>query len=519
MDTLFLEPTYRDLNIAADIIRTGGNVIFPTETVYGLGANALDNEAVSKIFAAKGRPSDNPLIVHIYDRKQLPEIVREVPEKAKMLMDAFWPGPLTIILPKSEKIGDAVTAGLDTVGVRMPENEIAKDFLRYANVPVAAPSANLSGKPSPTSFGHCIEDMNGRVDAIINGGNSRVGVESTVIDMTKEPIIYRPGDITKGQIEKVLGQEVRIMADEAKNTETPPSPGLKYKHYSPNAEVYILSGDLELIIKTANRSSKRAGLLLFDEQIAMIGDKILPDVKVMSLGSMNTSAEAEAKLFAALREMDEYGVKVIFSPLLPDGDRWLAVKNRLYRAAGNVITSAAMYYNNDYMYCSECDKIGENIKLICFVCTGNTCRSPMAEGIFNHFAKERGIRYRAYSYGVYAAADMPVSENAVKAAMRDNIDLRGHKSKVFTPELAEKMDLILTMGISHKNAIIQLYPKYKDKVYTFCEYIKNPYFLDIPDPYGRDEGYYQMCYNLLKDYVIKLIDMLEKSERDIDDKV
>ena len=217
METKLLSNSENDLNIAAEIIRSGGTVVFPTETVYGLGADALNPDAVKKIFTAKGRPADNPLIVHIYDVKQLNEIVSEVPESAKKLMDKFWPGPLTIILKKSNKIRNEVTAGLDTVGVRMPVQSEAKRLLELSGVPIAAPSANLSGKPSPTAFAHCVDDMNGRVDAIIDGGDCNVGIESTVIDLSGEPIIYRPGDVTTEQIEQILNCKVKTVSEVKEN--------------------------------------------------------------------------------------------------------------------------------------------------------------------------------------------------------------------------------------------------------------------------------------------------------------
>ena len=236
MDTKLLTSNEEDLQIAGDIIKAGGTVIFPTETVYGLGANALDSNAVKKIFTAKGRPSDNPLIVHIADINQIYEFVLDVPENAKKLADAYWPGPMTLVLNKKDIIPNEVSAGLNTVGIRIPENEIARNFIKKANCPIAAPSANLSGSPSPTTVEHVLADMLGRVDAIIKGENSRVGLESTVIDVTGDiPLVLRPGGITPEMIKKVCG-EVQIakgvdgVTDELK----PKSPGMKYKHYAPN---------------------------------------------------------------------------------------------------------------------------------------------------------------------------------------------------------------------------------------------------------------------------------------------
>lgn len=514
MDTLFLKPNNADLKKGAEIIRSGGTVIFPTETVYGLGANALDENAVKKIFTAKGRPSDNPLIVHIYKTEQLNDIVSEISDDAQRLIDKFWPGPLTVILPKSSLICDKVTAGMNTVGVRMPNNRIAKEFLKYADIPVAAPSANLSGKPSPTTFGHCVNDMRGRVDAIINGGSCDVGVESTVIDMTGEPIIYRPGDITKEQIESVLMREVKVASEITNKDEKPKSPGLKYKHYSPNADVLVLSGSLELIIKTVNRSFRRAGLLIFDEQLAAVKDEISSNVKVISLGSMQSPKDAEARLFDSLRKMDDYAVRVIFVPEIPEDDKWMAVRNRLYRAAGNEVIPAALYYNNDYMYYDECEKLDDDFKMIAFVCTGNTCRSPMAEGIFNYIASEKGLKYRAWSAGIFAASGSMPSENAVEVAAEDGIDISSHRAVQFTADFAEKSDIILTMSPSHKATIIQAYPAIKEKVFTLPEYINNSAFADVFDPFGSNTEHYRTCFNMLKIFINELIDMLAENENE-----
>lgn len=344
-DTLFLKSNDRDLQIAADIVRSDGTVIFPTETVYGLGANALSSLAVDKIFTAKGRPSDNPLIVHIHSLVQLSDLVSNIPDDAKKLMSAFWPGPLTIILKKSAQVPSNVTAGLDTVGIRMPSNPIAASFLKLSDIPIAAPSANLSGKPSPTEFKHCVEDMRGRVDAIIDGGTCDVGVESTVIDLSDKPIIFRPGDITKQQIEEVLNKHVEAVY-EIKTDEKAKSPGLKYKHYSPNAAVVIMRGDITENSPAINSINERVGVLAFDEQIEEYKNQLNPDSVVLSLGSMSSPKEVEASLFSRLRDADEYGVKVVFAPEIQYTDEWMAVRNRLYRAAGNLIITAEEYKEN-----------------------------------------------------------------------------------------------------------------------------------------------------------------------------
>ncbi len=312
MKTELLSNSKDDIKRAASIIRSGGTVVFPTETVYGLGANALDGTAVSKIFKAKGRPGDNPLIVHIHNIAQADEVGADISKDAKKLMERFWPGPLTVIVKRKPCVPDQVTAGLDTVGIRMPSNETAAELLKEAGCPVAAPSANLSGKPSPTRFSHCVDDMNGRVDAIIDGGSCKVGVESTVIDMSGEPVIYRPGDITAAQIEEVLGKKVKVAAEAG--ADKPKSPGLKYKHYSPEAQVIVLHGTVDEAAERINGDNRKRGVILFDEMIEPLKDKLNGEVKIISLACDGSPKSAAANLFAALREMDGAGVQVIFAP-------------------------------------------------------------------------------------------------------------------------------------------------------------------------------------------------------------
>ena len=328
MITKCFENNKEDIKQAAAILQNGGLVAFPTETVYGLGANAYDEEAVLNIFKAKGRPADNPLIVHIYDEKQLFEIVSEIPQKAKMLIDKFWPGPLTIVMNKSEKIPDAVSAGLKTVAVRMPVNKVALQLFKECNLPIAAPSANTSGKPSPTSFKHVFEDMNGKINGIIDGGNCDVGVESTVVDMTEDiPSLLRPGGVTLEQLCDVLG-ELRC-AYEYKEGVAPKSPGMKYKHYAPKAKVIVVRGNLQKYIDKHSIEYKKIGVLAYS-------DVKLPDNAVLKYFGNNPS-EFASNLFRYLREFDDLGVDVIYAEDIDDKGINLAVRNRLYKAAGYTI--------------------------------------------------------------------------------------------------------------------------------------------------------------------------------------
>lgn len=325
MNTLLLGTDNMDLARASDILRSGGLVAVPTETVYGLGANAFDQDACLKIFAAKGRPADNPLIVHIAHKSQLCDIVAEVNENAEKLMDAFWPGPLTIVMKKSDKIPYEVSAGLDTVAVRMPSHTVANKLLDMCGLPVAAPSANTSGKPSPTTAKHVYDDMNGKIDAIVDGGSCTVGLESTVIDVTEDiPKLLRPGGVTYEQLCEVLGKVIKNY--EFKDGEVPKSPGVKYKHYAPKAEVFVIKGNILKYIQNVSSKYKKIGVLCHNEY------DMPKNCIVKSMGK--NPDEYANTLFSHLRAFDEENVDIIFAEDIDDKGINLAVSNRLYKAAG-----------------------------------------------------------------------------------------------------------------------------------------------------------------------------------------
>lgn len=323
--------------LAGRVIRSGGLVVFPTETVYGLGANGLDGEAVSKIFEAKGRPSDNPLILHIAKKSDAKQLWKQIPEKARLLMDAFWPGPLTLVYLKSPIVPDEVTAGLSTVAVRMPEHKTALALIRAANVPIAAPSANLSGKPSPTCVRHVIEDMDGRVDVIIDGGDCSVGVESTVLSLVGEPTILRPGGITKEMLEGVIGS-VRVanaVLNPLGENEEAASPGMKYRHYAPDCEVIVALGSpksaagiIAREYQKAENEGKSCKIFATEQTKNYYKGK-----KYVIIGDRDMPATLCAALFGALREESE-GTDLILAEGIPESGEGLAYMNRLLRASG-----------------------------------------------------------------------------------------------------------------------------------------------------------------------------------------
>ena len=326
---------------AAKLLQNGELVAFATETVYGLGADAMNADAVKKIFEAKGRPSDNPLIVHIYDQNQLYELVEEVSDDAKHLMDAFWPGPLTIILPKKENVPDATTGGLLTVAVRMPDHPAAQAVLRASNVPIAAPSANLSGKPSPTTAKDVFEDMNGRIPMLIDGGDCQVGVESTVVDMTRKPaMILRPGGVTREMMEEVIGQvEVHqaILAPLASDAQAA-SPGMKYKHYAPKARVRIITGEhaaqrICQLYDAAKQDGVSTVIFSVSQEEQLFGDR-----EFYAWG--DDLSDVAHHLFSALRMADEKGYALVLCHSVDTDGVGLAVMNRLVRAAGFDIEEA-----------------------------------------------------------------------------------------------------------------------------------------------------------------------------------
>ena len=347
MKTELLSVDEKALKKAEALLLAGQVVAFPTETVYGLGAWAFSEEGIRRVYEAKGRPSDNPLIVHVAPGMDLHEIASEIPEKAKELMKRFWPGPLTLILPKTDKVPLRVTGGLSTVAIRMPSHPAAMELIGKTGLPIVAPSANTSGRPSPTSARHVMEDLQGKIPLILDGGDCQVGLESTIVDLTEEiPMILRPGAITLAMLEDAVG-EVDVdpavrMAAGLESHVTPKAPGMKYRHYAPKGQMILVEGKTENVIRKINELTQnkqtqgyRVGIIATDDTLSQYQEGI-----VKSIGSREHTETVAANLYRVLREMDESGADYIYSESFftePMGD---AIMNRMLKAAGYRVISA-----------------------------------------------------------------------------------------------------------------------------------------------------------------------------------
>ncbi len=324
---------------AGSIIREGGLVAFPTETVYGLGGDGLNPESSKKIYAAKGRPSDNPLIVHVADMEAVEKIVEEVPKEAYKLAEAFWPGPLTLIMKKNDKVPYETTGGLDTVAIRMPSNKIAMELIKQSGGYIAAPSANTSGRPSPTLASHCVEDLSGKIEMIIDGGAVGIGLESTIIDLTSDtPMILRPGYITPKMLSDVLGSvDIDRTIIDSTSTQKPKAPGMKYRHYAPKGQLTIVEGSQDAVIAYINARSKEASAK--GQRVGIIGTDATRSLYsadvIKSVGKREDEETIAHELFKVLREFDEENVDVMFSESFDDSGLGQAIMNRLLKAAGH----------------------------------------------------------------------------------------------------------------------------------------------------------------------------------------
>ena len=339
-------PDLHEIERAGRILKEGGLVAFPTETVYGLGGNALDPAAAMKIYAAKGRPSDNPLIVHIADMEHLYPIVEEVPEAAIRLAEVWWPGPVTMIFRKKAVIPDETSGGLPTVAVRMPNHPIALLLIKAAGGYIAAPSANTSGRPSPTRAEHVMEDLNGKIDMVIDSGEVRIGLESTIVDFTEDiPCILRPGYVNERKLREVLGEvtiDPAIVSADGLHGLRPKAPGMAYRHYAPKAKLSIVTGDMEKVVTKINElaaeaslSGRTVGIIATDETAPRYTRGIVRDI-----GSIESDKEIAQHLFSVLRDFDDDGVDLIYSEAFETPRMGQAIMNRLLKAAGHSVIEA-----------------------------------------------------------------------------------------------------------------------------------------------------------------------------------
>ena len=340
METLLLSAAAPETpQIAADIIKKGGLVAIPTETVYGLGANGLDEQAVIKIFQAKGRPQDNPLILHVAEPAEMEKFCHDIPKSAYLLAEKFWPGPLTMVLPARDIVPRRTTAGLDTVAVRCPDNDTTRQIIRLSGVPIAAPSANISGKPSTTTAQHVFHDHNGKIDAIVDGGPCRVGVESTIVDLTDErPRLLRPGGITPEQLMEVLGDLVidKAVTAQIDKDAVVKAPGMKYRHYAPQEPVVIVAGSREKAAQYIHRHFVPGDrVLCFQEELPLY-----QDCNPLAYGKESQVETLSAGLFAALRELDDASIHQVYARCPVGGGVAYAVQNRLKKAAAFHIVDA-----------------------------------------------------------------------------------------------------------------------------------------------------------------------------------
>ncbi|MBO6109010.1 MAG: threonylcarbamoyl-AMP synthase [Eubacterium sp.] len=471
-----------DLEDAAEVIRSGGLVAFPTETVYGLGCDGMNADAAGHIYEAKGRPSDNPLILHIADTEELKPIVKDIPDMAKKLMGTFWPGPMTLIFTKTDAVPDVITGGLPTVAVRMPAHIGARDLIRAAGTPIAAPSANVSGRPSPTRAAHVIEDLGDRIDMIIDGGEVGIGFESTIIDVTgSRPVILRPGFITREMIDEVLGTSGDdIVIDTGERGEAPKAPGMKYRHYAPKASMTLVRGDEAEVEEKINELARqypadKVGILTSDERAGIYEYGI-----VLSIGSVRDNTLGH-DMYAALREFDHIGVKHIYAETFYGTELEDALMNRLMKAAGGQMVDLMDFHR------------------IIFVCRENVTISPMAEMIFKSIVMDKNIEI--ISRGLVVLFSEPVNRKVTDLLEAHSVPCEEQSSRLLRPEDIDGDPLIITMAFTEKVSVLE---QFEDAlhVYTLREFVGLED--DVSDPYGGDADAYEALYLELKDLLYKM---------------
>ncbi len=484
-----------ELAKAAEILRQGGLVAFPTETVYGLGGNGLLKEASKKIYEAKGRPSDNPLILHISKKEELLPIVQEVPPMAEVLIEQFWPGPMTLVFKKNELVPYETTGGLDTVAVRMPAHNGALQLIEEAGVPVAAPSANTSGRPSPTMAEHVKEDLDDKIDMIVDGGSVGIGLESTIIDVTGDvPVILRPGYITKEMLEEVL-EEVEMDSGLREDTEeAPKAPGMKYRHYAPKAHMTVYEGEITTVAKTIHHlaqeyPAEKVGILATEET-----KDLYTHGQVVVAGSREKNTVGQ-ELYRALREFDSLDVDVIFSESFSEDEKSEAIMNRLLKAAGQrmVIVPERNAGNDKVMY-----------NKVIFVCQENVHLSPMAEWIMKSILMDKSISI--CSRGLVVLFPEPRNMKVTDLLINHGVPCEEQTSKEFSMDEVTDETLVIAMSFLEKVKIVEDF-QLSDNVFTLKEFVEEEG--EIIDPYGGDEEVYEASYVELKDLLYKMKKKLE----------
>ncbi len=487
---------------AGEILKCGGLVAFPTETVYGLGANALNEDAAMKTYAAKGRPSDNPLIVHIADVEDLPIVARNISDKAMQIIERFWPGPLTLIFEKQYIVPFGTTGGLHTVAVRMPTDEIARAVIRAGGGYISAPSANTSGRPSPTSAQHVADDFDGKIDMIIDGGNVDIGLESTIVDMTVEPpMILRPGAITKEMLEEVVGEvsvDVTLLAEDS--GEAPKAPGMKYRHYAPKAELIIVEGETDDVIKAIRqiayeqtRLGLKVGVIATSETEEFYSNGI-----VKNIGTRNNENSIAKNLYRVLREFDEEDVSYIYSESFSGEGIGDAIMNRLNKAAGHQVIQA-----------TDITKL-QKYRRVLFVSQSDNSRGPMAAELLRNESLEQ--EYIIGSRGMVVLFPEPANQKAEAIMRSRQMTLAEHEATQLCETDLDDDTLVFTFEEAQKWKIISDYENVKH-VYTLGEYIDDDRV--VGSSHGQPLNVYGENFELLRELIHKLAERLNEEAQNI----
>lgn len=493
-------PDKEALKEACEILKSGGLVAFPTETVYGLGGDAKNRYASEKIYAAKGRPSDNPLIVHIHDFSELEEIAANVPDSARKLADRFWPGPLTMILPKNNVIPLETTGGLDTVAVRMPSHPVARALLTLSNVMVAAPSANTSGRPSPTLAEHVEEDLSGKIDCIIDGGPVNIGLESTIVDLSSPvPTILRPGYINKAMLEEVLGEvniDPAILDSNANKNIRPKAPGMRYRHYAPKGDLTVVEGDESVVIKKINdlvekdkKDGKKTGVIATVETKDMYHCD-----NVLVAGDRNDEYTIAHNLYDVLRKFDELGTEKMYSESFETPKIGMAIMNRLLKAAGHRVIHAED--NKSVLRLQD-------FRRVIFAAGNGICRAPMAAGILIKLLPENSP-VEVLSRGLVVQFPEPLNQKSEAVMASNGISFEGFESRELLNEEISDKTIVITMDEKQRKFILDKYPSANENNTRVLAQMAGEE-LETMDPYGGSLAKYGLCFEAMKTSLQKVL--------------